>query len=142
MADARPMSTQLASIHPASVSVFVAARLERLRGGLWSLLDAEPGVEPLASATNIGDLLRLLRRVAPDVVIIDESVLGSAGTGWLETLVTNAPGTAFIVVGMHDHPAFVTRARDAGAVDYVRLDEAQRLVRAVVEARELPGELR
>jgi DNA-binding NarL/FixJ family response regulator len=128
------MSAQLASLYPASASVFVAVRRALLRAGLWSLLEAEPGVEPLASTADVGDLLQRLGRDAPDVVIIDEFVLGDAADGRLEMLVTSPPQTAFIVVGMHDDPAFLTRARDAGAADYVRLDEADRLGRAVNQA--------
>lgn len=105
-----------------------------MRAALWSLLEAEPGIEPLSATADAADLIRLLGRVAPAVVVVDESVLGSAGIGWLPTLVKAAPETAFIVVGMHDHPGYVTRARDAGAADYMLLDDPERLGRSVLEA--------
>ena len=72
--------------------------------------------------------------MSPAVVVVDESVLGPDGIAGLPAIVAATPQSAFIVVGMHDHPAYVARAREAGAADYVRLDDADRLGRAVVEA--------
>ena len=116
------------------VSVFIAARHERVRAALWRLLEREPGVEPLAATADLADMSRLLGRLSPAVVVVDESVLGDARLDALAALVDVAPQAGFIVVGMHDHPGYVDRAREAGAADYVRLDDADRLGRAVVEA--------
>jgi len=133
-----PMLVEMAA-HPthipeAPVSVFIAARHEAIRTALWSLFQSEPGVEPLAATASAEDLARLLSTVSPAVVVVDESVLGSDGIAGLPAIAATAPQSAFIVVGMHDHPAYVTRAREAGAADYVRLDDADRLGRVVVEA--------
>jgi DNA-binding NarL/FixJ family response regulator len=128
------MAQQLASIKPESTSVFIAARHDSLRAALWSLLDAEPGIEPLAATADGADLVRLLRSLAPAVVVVDESVVASAEDGWLPTLVATMPHIAFIVVGMEDDRACLKWARQAGAADYVCVDEAERLGRSVVEA--------
>src|SRR5688572_29015224 len=123
-------------IADAPVSVFIAARHEAIRAALWAFFEAEPDVEPLAVSATAADLTRLLARMSPAVVVVDESVLGTHGIAGLPAIVAAAPQSAFDVVGMHDHPAYVTRAREAGAADYVRLDDADRLGRAVVEASE------
>ena len=130
------MSATPASTRTAPVTVFLAIRHERLRAALWSLLETEPGIEPLAATADTGDLLRLVRRVAPAVAIVDESVLGDQGVARLPQLVAAAPQTAFVVVGMYDQSTYATRAREAGAVDYVCLDDADRLGRSVLEASE------
>lgn len=129
------MSIQPTPIAP-TVPVFLAAAHRSVRRALRSLLDNEPGVEPLAEIADLADLRRLLQRVIPPVVVVDEAILGPDGIGALPDLVAEAPGAAFIVVGMGDHPLYVTRAREAGAADYVRLDEAERLGDAVVWASE------
>ncbi|HEX5621055.1 MAG TPA: hypothetical protein VFX51_21710, partial [Solirubrobacteraceae bacterium] len=118
------------------VSVLIAARDERIRTGLWSLLESEPDVEPIGATADLADLIRLVGRVAPDAIVFHESVFGAVGLGWLPLVARAAPRAAFVVVGMHDHPAFTVRAREAGAADYVLLDDAERLGRAVVEASE------
>lgn len=125
------MSAQPAALSPAPVSVFLAIRHEGIRTALSGLLESEPGIEPLAATADAGDLLRL-RRVAPAVAIVDESVLGEGGIARLPLLVAAAPQTAFIVVGMYDQAAYVTHAREAGAVDYICLVEAERLGPAVL----------
>ena len=61
------------------ITVFIAARHERVRAALWQLLEGEPGVEPVAATTDLADLIRLLGRLAPAVVIVEHSVLGDAG---------------------------------------------------------------
>lgn len=135
------------SVHPIPlrrppVSVFIAASDERVRRSLWSLLGSDDGIEPLGATADLADLLRLLGRVTPSVVVIDESVFGSAGLRLLPIVAHAAPRAGLVVVGMHDHPAFGRRAREAGAVDYVRLDDADRLGRVVVDAsgRKAPSE--
>jgi DNA-binding NarL/FixJ family response regulator len=124
-----------------TIPVFLAAAHRSVRRALWALLESEPAVEPLAAIADLADLHRMLEHVAPPVVIVDEAILGSDGIGALPKLVADAPASAFIVVGMGDHPTYVTRARVTGAADYVRLDEAERLVGSVVEAAELSAPL-
>ena len=108
----------------APVTVFIAARHERVRAALWQLLESEPGIEPLAATADLADMIRLLERLRPAVVVVEQAVLGDAGLDALAALAEVAPQAGIVVVGMHDHPGYVTRAREAGAADYVRLDEA------------------
>ena len=78
--------------------------------------------------------LAVLRRSPPDVVVVDWSLLGEPGLRRLSTFAALAPSTAFVVIGMGDHPGFAARARAAGAADYVRLDDAVERVAAAVSA--------
>jgi DNA-binding NarL/FixJ family response regulator len=119
------------------VPVFVAARHMSVRTALRALLESEPRIEPLAAIADLGDLSRLLERLTPPVVVVDEAILGSDGISGLPDLIAIAPTTTFIVVGMGDHPAYVGRARGAGAADYVRLDDAERLGPSVLAAAPL-----
>jgi DNA-binding NarL/FixJ family response regulator len=122
-------------IHP-PVSVFIAAADERVRSALWNILASEPGVEPTGATADLADLIRLLGRVAADVIVLHESVFGATGLEWLPVVSRVAPHSAIVIAGMHEHPAFTKRVRDAGAADYVRLDDAERLGSAVVGACE------
>ena len=130
------MSTQPTPVARAAVPVFLAAAHRSVRRALWALLENEPAIEPVATIADLADLRRLLVRVTAPVVIVDEAILGTDGITALPGLVGDAPTAAFVVVGMGDHPRYVTRAREAGAADYVRMDEAERLGRSVVAASE------
>jgi DNA-binding NarL/FixJ family response regulator len=128
------MSAQPTPIAQPAVPVFIAARHESVRAALWKLLESEPGVEPLAAIAGLADLRRLLAHGAPAVVVVDEAILGPDRIAELPGLIAAAPLSAFIVIGMGEHAVYVTRAREAGAADYVPLDEAERLGRSVREA--------
>ena len=113
------------------VPVVIAARSATVRAGLCRLVETASGVQPVAVTTTVAELLRLLSRTPTSVVVVDELLIRDTE---LHTLTAVAPRAAFVVVGMQDHPGYVQRSIDAGAVDYVRLDDAERLVRAVAAA--------
>lgn len=116
------------------IPVVIAARHPSVRAGLWQLLDASAAAPPIAVASTFAALLRLLPRMSACIVVVDELVVGDGNLERLSEIAAAAPAASVVVVGMNDHPGFVTRAVDAGAVDYVRLDDAERLVRAVAAA--------
>ena len=115
------------------VPVVIAARSASVRAGLCQLLESASDAQPIAVTTTVAALLRRLSRTPAPVVVIDELLIRDTE---LHTLTAVAPRAAFLVVGMHDHPGYVQRAIDAGAVDYARLDDAERLGRAVAAASE------
>jgi DNA-binding NarL/FixJ family response regulator len=104
------------------LTVAIAAARASTRSALWSLLEREADLEPVGTAADMVQTVRLLRAAAPDVVVIDTRLL--AGVDRLRMLAGAAPEAAFIVIGMGDHPGFAARARAAGALGYVRLDQA------------------
>jgi len=123
------MVLQPAQSHRAPASVVIAVRHERVRAALWALLEADPLVEPVAATADAEDLMTLLGRITPAAVVIDDAILAQTGV---------VPGTVFVVFGMEDHPGYAARAREMGAADYVRFDEAERLGPALIEAAEPP----
>lgn len=117
----------------ARISAVIASGHAGTRSSLAWLLSGD--VELLGVARDLRETMQLLRAVAPDVVLLDMHVLGDAGLRRLPTLRSMAPNSAFLVLGMGDHPAYGTQAREAGAADYVRLDlAADRLDDAISSA--------
>lgn len=117
------------------ITVIVAAERASVRAGLSQLLRAAPRVRVAATA-SVAELFRLLAGTPAAVVVIHEALVDATDRRRLRALVAAAPQASFIVVGMHDHAGYVERVRQAGARDYVRLDDAERLNRIVVEAGE------
>jgi DNA-binding NarL/FixJ family response regulator len=116
------------------ITVLVAAARGATRSAITIVLDAAPGLQPVGVAADLSGMIAVLRRSAPDVVFVDRTVLGAAGLRRLSTLAALAPATAFVVIGMSDHPGFGARARAAGAVDYVRLDDPAERVAGAASA--------
>jgi NarL family two-component system response regulator LiaR len=117
------------------LSVVVAAVRDVTRSALWSLVEAEPTLTPAGAASDLAETVRLVRAATPDVVLVDNRLLGRAGVARLSMLAAAAPLTAVILIGMGDHPSLPRRARAAGAAGYVRLDQAaERLASAALSA--------
>lgn len=116
------------------ITVLVAAARQGTRSAIKSVLDAAPGIHAAGVTADVSGTMSMLRRSPPDVVVVDGSLLGEAGFRRLPTFMALAPSTAFVVIGMGDHPGFAARARAAGAADYVRLDDAAERVAAAVSA--------
>jgi DNA-binding NarL/FixJ family response regulator len=116
----------------ARISVVIATRHPAMRSSLCAALDGDPQVHLLGAAGDLRNTMRLLRSFQPDIVLLDAGVLGDEGVRRLPLLSSAAPTTAFLVLGMGDHPAYAAHARRAGAADYVRLDQAaDRLPQAI-----------
>ena len=115
------------------MSVVIAAARPATRSALLALVEREPALLSLGTASDLGHTVRILRASAPDVVVLDTSVLGPVDR--LRALASAPGGAAFIVIGMSDHPGFAERVRAAGGAGYVRLDQAsERLAVAAVAA--------
>jgi DNA-binding NarL/FixJ family response regulator len=104
--------------------VVVAADRGTTRSSLWSLLEIEPGLEPVGVAVDLPTAIRQLRLLAPDVLLVSRRLLGPGGVHRLPALVLEAEGTAVVVIGMGDHPGLDALVRSTGAAGYMRLDEA------------------
>jgi len=92
------------------------------------------GVQPVGSVEHARDVGRLCRRLAPDLVLLDEELVGESGIDSLPEVRESVPG-AFIVLWTID-PDVGQAALDAGADaclakdDFAGLDRLVALIRA------------
>jgi DNA-binding NarL/FixJ family response regulator len=110
--------------HHGELSVVVAMRHPAMRAALWAVIQDVRGVRPLGAAGDLRDAVQLIHHSQPEVVLVDESILGAGDLRRLATLRAAAPGATFIVLGLGEHAAYATHARNAGAFDYIRMDQA------------------
>jgi two-component system response regulator NreC len=95
-----------------------------MRAGLRLLLDAEPGFEVVAEASNAQDGARYVRGHYPDVLLLDLNMPGGSGLELIPRMREEAPETRIVVLTMQRDPAFARQALNAGAVGYVLKDAA------------------
>jgi DNA-binding NarL/FixJ family response regulator len=115
-----------------TTSVVVAAERSATRSSLWTMLETEPGLQPVGAAADLSTAIRQLQALRPDVLLVHRTVLGDAGLRRLPMLTSEFPGVAIVVVGMGDHPELDAQVRRAGGAGYLRLDEAAERVAAVL----------
>jgi DNA-binding NarL/FixJ family response regulator len=102
------------------------------RAALTALLEADGGLEVVATA-DLADALRTVARRRAPVLILSHRLLERGPEGI--RLPSPLPGgTQTIIIGLQDDPAFAVDARRAGAASYVVKDRADRQLRAEVDA--------
>ena len=98
------------------------------RRAIAALLRSLPGVALVAEAGTLEELARERRRTAPDVIVIDDRLLGGSGLGPRDADVP------LIVVGLDDDPSFARRARRLGAMAWIAKERADELLPDALES--------
>ncbi|MCS7048085.1 MAG: response regulator transcription factor [Verrucomicrobiae bacterium] len=109
---------------------------EVVRRGVRSLLESKPGWEVCGEASNGREAVELVRRLKPDVVVVDLSMPELNGLEAVRQMCRLQPRPAVVVFSMHDAEQLVRDVLQAGALGYVLKSEAaQHLVAAVESVR-------
>jgi DNA-binding NarL/FixJ family response regulator len=107
------------STAPGSVEVVLADDHDLVRTGIKALLLGMPGVKVVGEARDGHELLALLTRHLPDVVITDISMPGLDGLAALAQIRTMYPDLRVLVLSMYETADFIKRAVASGANGYV-----------------------
>jgi DNA-binding NarL/FixJ family response regulator len=116
-----------------TVRVALADDHPMYRFGLRAVLDASPEVEVVGEAADGAELLALVARCAPDVVLTDLSMPTMSGAAAIEELSRRHPGVGVLVLSMHEDDASLFGALRAGARGYLlKGADREEIVRAVL----------
>jgi DNA-binding NarL/FixJ family response regulator len=104
------------------------------RTGLRNLLE-EQGVAVVGEAGGGGDAVRLVRELAPDVVVMDLNMPGMNGVEATRYITSESPLTRVVVLTISDQDADVLDAIVAGACGYLLKDSTiQELIAGIQSA--------
>ena len=110
-----------------------------VRDGLRSLLEAEPDLEIVCETGDGGDVVGLVKRAKPDVVLLDLMMPGLNGLEVTRQLQEVAPTTRVLILSMYASDASVTTALRNGASGYVlkgsRTSDLLKAIREVAAGR-------
>ena len=117
----------------APLRVLVVDDHPMVRAGLCSMLSGDE-VEVVAEAGTGAEALERAAAVDPELVLLDVQLPDMDGLTALAQIKARAPRTAVLMVSMHDDPALVRRAVEAGAAGYVLKGIGRRELLAAVRA--------
>jgi two-component system response regulator NreC len=105
-----------------------------VRHGLRALLHAEPGLCVVGETGDGLEVVQLVERLKPDVLILDLVIPGLNGLEVTRQVSRRSPQTHVVILSMHTDEAHVLEALRAGATAYVPKESTSaELVRAIRE---------
>src|SRR5678816_3985641 len=104
-----------------------------VRQGIRLILGASrPNWEICGEATNGQEAIEAIKKLTPDIVVLDVTMSGVNGCEALRLIRELGLKTRIVMFSMHDSPGFIGEAQHAGADGFVRKSEASReLVKAI-----------
>jgi DNA-binding NarL/FixJ family response regulator len=94
------------------------------RHGIASLINAEADLHVCGEASTSPLALDAMRRLKPDVALLDISLPGSNGVELIKLMKAEQPKLPLLVLSMHDESLYALRSLRAGALGYVMKAEA------------------
>lgn len=108
------------------ITVFIAEDHQIVREGLRSLLEKQPDFQVVGEAAEGRTALRMVRQLAPRVVIMDVSMPDLNGIEATLQIKKEMPDVKVIALSMHDNRRFVLEMLKAGASGYLIKDCAMK----------------
>ena len=109
---------------PRPARILVVDDHPTFRRGLAAAIAEHEDLVVCGEAEDAQKALEAMRRLTPDIVIVDISLPGANGIELIKQMAAEQPGLAFLVLSMHDETYFALRALRAGAKGYVMKAEA------------------
>jgi DNA-binding NarL/FixJ family response regulator len=104
------------------------------RKGLEQLIHSDGGFAVCGEAGNAAESMDVIRKLNPDLAIVDLSLPGANGIELIKNIRAEFPSLPILVLSMHDESLYGLRALRAGANGYVMKHEAMaNVVQAIRE---------
>jgi DNA-binding NarL/FixJ family response regulator len=102
-----------------SITVVLVDDHPVVRRGIRTLLEAEPDFSVVGETGDGLEVQGLVRRLRPNVLIIDLALPGLAGLEVTRRVSKRFPETRVVILSMHDDESYVLQALRNGALGYV-----------------------
>lgn len=105
------------------------------RLGLKQMLHSFPDIEVVREATNADEALaaaKAAKSCGADLMLTDLTMPGNSGTKLIEAVRAAAPALPLLVLSMHDEPATVRRALQAGASGYITKEASPEVLQTAI----------
>jgi DNA-binding NarL/FixJ family response regulator len=110
------------------------------RDRLSQLINHELDMEVCGESETAELAIQLIRRLTPDLVIVDITLKGSSGLELIKGIRALSIGIPVLILSMHEESLYAERALRAGATGYITKNQAADEVLAAIR-RVLTGEI-
>ena len=121
------------------IKVLLVDDHELVRTGIRRILDSALDIEVVGEAGSGDDALKIVRDIAPNVVLMDVNMPGLGGIEATRRLVRIVPDAKVIALTVHEEDPFPARLREAGAAGYLTkgcpADEMLEAIRSVYRGK-------
>ena len=94
------------------------------REGLKTIIARNPGYEVIGEAGNGRDALRMVRKIKPDLVLLDISLPDQSGIELIGEIRGLSTSTRVMIISMHSKIDYIAEAFQAGATGYLVKESA------------------
>ena len=107
------------------------------RRGLTALLARAPDIEVVGDAADIGEALRRVGELQPDIILLDNHLPGVCGVDALPALRDAAPQARILMLTVSEDAADLAAALRGGAIGYLlKTMEGDALIAAILRAEQ------
>jgi len=101
------------------IKILIADDHAIVRSGLQQLLKAQSDIEIIGEASNGREVLKKIRTLKPDIVILDIVMPKISGLEVIVHIRKTIPSTQIVVLSMYGKESFVHQVLSSGALGYV-----------------------
>ena len=105
-----------------SIKIILADDHNIVRNGLKYLINNEPDIKVIGEADNGIEVVRLVKELSPDIVIMDITMPGLNGMEATRKIVSKNPEVKVIALSIHSNSRFIAGMLSAGASGYLLKD--------------------
>ncbi len=103
-----------------------------VREGLISILNPATEYEVVGQSGNARDTIRMVKKLKPDLVLLDLGLPDKSGLELSHEIRTISPPTRILIVSMHSKVDYIVKAFQAGATGYMTKESAtERLLKGI-----------
>jgi DNA-binding NarL/FixJ family response regulator len=114
---------QAAPSSKAAHTIFLVEDHPVFRQGLVQLINREADLQVCGHASTVEDAIKSIRRLRPDLVLVDITLPGRSGLDLIRDLRTVDRKTKLLAVSMHDEALYADRVMRAGGDGYIMKQE-------------------
>ena len=105
-------------------SILIADDHDIIRAGIKNILNNQPKYEVIGEAIDGEDALSKVKKLKPDILLLDISMPKISGLDIIEDVHQISPETKVLVISLHKASAYIMKAFKAGITGYLNKENA------------------